>query len=112
MKVRYIGEEDAFMSGKTYAFGREFRVGETVEVSGDIAERCARNRYFEVVEDAAPAPEPKAPQNRMMSATDSAPDLNQSKARLIALADERGVKIDRRWSAERIAQAIKEQGAS
>jgi len=111
MKVKYIGAEDAFMSGKTLAFGREFPVGEVVEVSDDVGARCRRNRYFEVVEDDAPEPKRETPQNRMLAASQPASDLDaMPRHDLIKLADTKGVQIDRRWGDQRIRNAIKEAG--
>ena len=99
MKVKYIGEEGRPGSGSTSAFGREFRIGEAVEVSDDIAERCRRNRYFEVIEDDAPASNPDLPQNE-----DGLQTLDRDE--LIRIAEDSGVEIDKRWKADRIRAAI------
>jgi len=115
MKVKYIGEEDTFMSGKTFAFGREFRVNQVVDVPDDLRGRIERNRYFEVIEDTPPAPEPKPEpeqQNRMLSAS-SEPDLESlERHELIAKADEVGATVDRRWGNARIIEAIKEKAGT
>jgi len=114
MKVKYIGEEDTFMSGKTFAFGREFRVNQVVDVPDDLRGRIERNRYFEVIEDTPPAPEPKPEpeqQNRMLAASNEDADHLERLERddLIAKAERLGVSIDKRWGQARLIQAIREE---
>lgn len=103
------------MSGKTFAFGREFRVNEVAEVPDSLRGRVRRNRYFEIVEDVPPAPEtkeepePDEPQNRMLSVNGACEEddlASLSREELVAKAEEIGVQIDKRWGQARLIQAI------
>jgi hypothetical protein len=64
---------------------------------GPVFAKIPTNAHFQVVEDDAP----KAP-----AAVESAASDLPSKSELIAFAEENGVKIDKRWSPEKISAAI------
>lgn len=107
MKFRYIGEYPAGQQ-EIEAYGCKFTPYAEVEVPERWLSKFIGNRFFELVvayELVPVEPEPAAeePRNRMLDAVE--PDKDD----LIALARERGVKIDKRWNAEKIAAAIKDQ---
>jgi hypothetical protein len=103
MKFRYIGVYPAGQQEIT-AYGCKFTPFTEVEVPEQWLEKFTGNRFFELVVDyelvpVEPEPE-EEPRNRLLDAMPS------DKDDLIALAGERGVKIDKRWNADKIAAAI------
>jgi hypothetical protein len=86
--------------GVTTAFDREWRVDKPVEVDEETAVRVRRNRFFREVKAKAapPAAEPVAEAEE--------PAEEATKAELWALAEERGVEIDRRWGIARLREAL------
>lgn len=96
MKFRYIGE---YPEGKTSltCFGAVFAPDLEVELSGEAARKASGNRFFIAVENDADV---------VIPADDSTFISGMTKAELITAADQYGIKIDRRWSAEKIATAI------
>lgn len=100
-KFRYIGE---YPEGKAelVVYGCVFSPGAEIVVPSQFVGKASGNRFFEAVEDApSAAPEAAEPRNRLLDAAEAF-----SKEDLIARATELGVKIDKRWSAEKIAAAI------
>lgn len=101
VQFRYIGEYPEGAESLR-CFDVVFTPGAAVEVPDRCVAKARGNRFFEeVMEPAVTAESPEEePRNRMLDAT--APD----KDALIAIAGERGVKIDKRWNADKIAAAI------
>lgn len=98
MKFRYIGE---YPAGKQTldAFGYTFSPGAVVDVDGQHAiGKLSANRFFECVRVAPKAEEPAK------KVEDSA--AGPSKDELLKVAHDKGVKVDARWSEQRIADAI------
>ncbi len=93
MKFRYIGEYPAGRSSLV-CWGHEFAPGIAVDLPEPFASKAARNRFFEADNGVAP----------VVPIVTSIEDMD--KPALIALADERGVKIDKRWSEDRIRGAL------
>lgn len=83
--------------GVTTAFDREWRVDKPVEVDEETAVRVRRNRFFRELKAKA-APPPAEPEVE--------PTEDATKAELWALAEERGVEIDRRWGIARLREAL------
>jgi hypothetical protein len=98
MKFRYIGE---YPEGKqsVECYGVMFTPGAELEVPARCVGKAQGNRFFEEVKDRKP--EPEEPRNRLLNAE---PDKNA----LINEAEVKGVKIDKRWNADKIAAAIKD----
>jgi hypothetical protein len=106
MKVVFIGNprDPADNKGSITMFGLTFPLNIPVDVSGSapFAGKLRGNREFRVLdEDPAQDAEPEEALAEAMKA-----EGKPSRAELIALAAERGVKIDKRWNDERIAAAI------
>lgn len=84
---RYNGE---YPEGKTSinAYGCVFGPGAEIEIADQFVEKARGNRFFEEIVDG------KAPAHML------------TREQLIVLAERRGAKIDKRWNAEKIAQAV------
>lgn len=88
----YIGE---YPDGKSDILAYDsflFSPGVSVELPEPFASKARGNRFFVEVDVSEPPP--------------AVNPLEFSKPELIDMADKAGVRIDRRWSAERIAKAI------
>ncbi len=94
MKFRYIGEYPVGQTSGTF-FGVVFAPGLAVEVPQQFVAKALYNRFFEVVEEVQ-APEPQA--------SEAVPP--PTKEDLIAIAEANEIKIDKRWSYDRLAQAV------
>jgi SAM-dependent methyltransferase len=103
MKFRYVGECPAGQSS-VKCFGLAFVPGEAVELPEQIAEKARRNRFFEAVEEEIIVPV----DGKVDPEWDYNPLVDMDREDLITLAEEKGVKIDKRWNAEKIAAAIKD----
>ena len=103
-KFRYIGE---YPEGKSELFilGCVFSPGAEIAVPDRFIGKARGNRFFEEVIEQKPDPVEEKPveepRNRLL---DTAPD----KDALIARAEALGIKIDKRWSVEKIAAKINE----
>ncbi len=95
-KFRYIGD---YPEGKTEltVFGCVFSPGAEIELPGKFADKARGNRFFEEVAEA----NEEQPRNRLL-------DVVPDKGDLIAQAEALGIKIDKRWSVEKIATKINE----
>lgn len=98
-KFRYIGD---YPEGKTElaVYGCVFSPGAEVELTGRFVGKAQNNPFFEEVA-APPLPPVVDPE------WDFDPSKAYDKAELIALAEARGIKIDKRWSVVKLAEAIK-----
>ncbi len=92
MQFRYIGEYPTGQRSAVF-WGFPFEAGGVTDVPEALAATFLRNRYFERVEN-APA--------------ETTPDADQPPTReeLIAIAEANSIKIDKRWSYDRLAQAV------
>lgn len=99
-KFRYIGE---YPEGKSELFvlGQTFSPGAEIELTGRFEGKARNNRFFEQVAETVDDGQAEEPRNRLL---DAAPD----KGALIAKAEALGIKIDKRWSVEKIATRINE----
>jgi len=96
MKFYYVGEYPA--GGVAKCWGHEFRRGDAVELPDEFAAKARGNRFFVEV-TGSPVDVP--------TAVEEEPTVNgMTKADLTALAEARGVRIDKRWNIEKIAAAI------
>lgn len=95
MKIRYLGDGSEH-DGQSMLFGRMVSVGDVVDVPDQFETKARFNRFVEIVTGDVPEPKPVPQQNTG----------SLSKADLIALAEQHGIKIDKRWSEARIADAI------
>lgn len=96
MKFRYIGD---YVAGKNTcdAFGYTFSPGAVVDVTdGQAIKKLSGNRFFERVDE----PAPEAP------GKDDADAAKKARADLIAKAESLGVEFDKRWSVQKIQDAI------
>lgn len=100
LKFRYIGE---YPEGKTelVVFGCVFSPGAEIEVPSQFVGKAQGNRFFEEVAEPAHT-------GVVDPEWDFDPNKAYEKDELIAIAEARGVKIDKRWSLERMTQAIKD----
>lgn len=96
MEFKYVGPE----SGAVKCWGIEFKPGEAVEVPEPFIAKARANRFFEEVQN-DPVPAQKTDPE-----WDYDPFEGMSREALISTATERGVKIDRRWTDDKIAAAI------
>ncbi len=101
-KFKYIGE---YPLGQSHldCFGVTFRPDEIVEVPAKFIGKARGNRFF-VACEAKPADELKA--EPKTEPANGSPQLGMTKEELIAKAEEFDIKIDKRWSASKIADAI------
>ncbi len=96
MKFRYIGE---YPAGQTtlVCFGSfEFSQGVAVELPEPFAAKARGNRFFEACDEGI-----------LVAAPEVVTDEALSKPVLIAQAEQLGIKIDKRLSADKIADKIK-----
>lgn len=102
VKFKYTGD---YPEGKTEltVYGCVFSPGAEVELTGRFVGKARGNRFFEeVVEVSQSAHEAE------IEARDQLLGGQQwSKEDLIAMAEARGIKIDKRWSVAKLAEAIK-----
>lgn len=123
LKFRYIGD---YPAGKTVceAFGCVFTLGAEIEVPQQFQSKALGNRFFEpIVEEAEIIEDDKiadgnsdaeinVPAKDEADTSDPGDDYNpfqgMDKSGLIAMAKDRGVEIDGRWSFDKIAQALKD----
>ena len=96
-KFRYIGD---YPEGKTEltVYGCVFSPGAEIELAGRFADKARGNPFFEEVAELPLVVDPE---------WDFDPGKAYDKAELIALAEARGIKIDKRWSVAKLAEAIK-----
>lgn len=96
MKFRYIGE---YPNGQQslLCYGITFTPGAELEIPGKFVNKALGNPFFEEVKDS-----PKQEHSPQLET-----DNGHDKAALISEAEILGVKIDKRWSVEKIAAAIK-----
>ena len=103
-KFRYIGEYPNEAQSLA-AYGVVFTPDVVCEIAERFVSKARNNRFFQEVRDEVPAltvgesAEEDAPLNRLLGDA-------LGKDTLIAKAEELGVKIDKRWKPERIAEAI------
>jgi hypothetical protein len=92
---RFVGAFDA-LTGTANVFGQTVKSGEIFELPGDRAAKADNNRFFERVTQA-----------QETERGDDDPLLKMERDDLIALAEKKDVKIDKRWGTEKIIEAIK-----
>jgi hypothetical protein len=95
-KFRYIGE---YPEGKSelVVFGCVFSPGAEIELTGRFVGKARGNRFFEEVAEVVE-----------VSPVDPEPEVDDERATLIAEAGARGIKIDKRWSTQKLAQKLKD----
>lgn len=106
MAFYYIGAYPEGKSDITAYGGYVFSDGVSVDLPEPMASKARGNRFFVEAfrvtsvgeSDVAPVPEPVA--------VSIEGPTEFSKAELIDMADKAGVRIDRRWAADKIAAAI------
>lgn len=122
MQFKFVGNPYALDNrGEIVAFGIRFPLNVAVDVKDErIIRKLMGNHHFAAVDGAKTyhqmpprlilpdGVKPAESEANGDGASEPKPDgdLNVSKARLIAIAEERGVDIDKRWNADRIRTAI------
>jgi hypothetical protein len=101
---RYIGEYPDGM-GSVRCFDVAFTPGAEVEVPDRCVEKARGNRFFEEVTGKA---KPTVKAEPKPAETEFDPLEGMDRDSLIALAELRGIKIDKRWNDEKITSAIKD----
>lgn len=107
MKFIYLGA----YSSKNVAtcWGHEFKPNEPTHLPEPWASKARTNRFFLEVEENPEFEDDIAPTEPDEDGWDYDPFKGMSREDLIAMADEKGVKIDKRWNFDKIAAALRDE---
>ena len=107
MKFRYIGEYPEGQQSLE-CYGIVFTPGAELEIQGKFASKAMGNRFFEEVKDNPEREED--PESSDSSKEDGSydPFKGMSRDDLIAMAEDKGIKIDKRWGDAKIIEVIGE----